>query len=278
MVNKNKLHTKTPRYPRLHELCEKALGWTALTQCLGSVNEELSSAPKTCRWGHDWVSFLLVKMIHILEYSTHSPLSIAGTHTHTHKTATPLSNSMESRLLFAAWRHWIPMRAPWWSWWHGNGAIALWGRSCTTARTEKSSPPQMPLQNHTGWPLYKAIFLYRKFFVKFLFQATTSLVYDFVGGTSLATTGSVQGRVTNSVGIHFLWCSKPLVCDFVVAGDSVETWGGFWFCSDHVYNCTGCKFQTSVVWASWLCFGRMCCDLKYDMEVEEWEWKSSSWL
>ena len=39
-------------------------------------------------------------------------------------------------------------------------------------------------------------------------------------------TDSVQGRVANSVGIHFLWCSKPLVCDFVVAGDSVETWGG----------------------------------------------------
>ena len=65
------------------------------------------------------------------------------------------------------------------------------------------TPPRIPLQNHTGWPLYKAIFLYRKFFVKFLSQATRSLVYDFVGGTSLATTDSVQGRVTNSVGIHF---------------------------------------------------------------------------
>ena len=90
----------------------------------------------------------------------------------------------------------------------------------------KITPPRTPLQNHTGWPLYKPIFLYRKFFVKFLFQATRSLVYDFVGGTFWATTDSVQGRVTNSVGIHFLWCSKPLVCDFVVAGDSVETWGG----------------------------------------------------
>ena len=84
-------------------------------------------------------------------------------------------------------------------------------------------------------PSTKRFFLYRKFFVKFLFQATTSLAYDFVGGTFLASTGSVQGRVTNSVGIHFLWCSEPLVCDFVVAGESVETWrGGFWFCSDHV--------------------------------------------
>ena len=81
----------------------------------------------------------------------------------------------------------------------------------------------MPLQNHTGWPLYKAIFLYRKFFVKFLFQATTSLVYDFVGGTSLATTGSVQGSVTNSVGILFSWCSKPLSLWFC---------SGRWFCRD----------------------------------------------
>ena len=58
---------------------------------------------------------------------------------------------MESHLLFAAWRHWIPMRAPWWSWWHGNGAIALWDHSCTTARTEKSMDLLIIQQNVESW-------------------------------------------------------------------------------------------------------------------------------
>ena len=67
----------------------------------------------------------------------------------------------------------------------------------------KGTPPPIPLQNRMGWPLYKTIFLYRKCFVKFLFKATTSMAYDFVRGTFLTATNSIQGQVCDSVG--FFW-------------------------------------------------------------------------
>ena len=43
-------------------------------------------------------------------------------------------------------------------------------------------PPNSSTESHGLTPLQND-FLYRNFFVKFLFQATTSLAYDFVGGT-----------------------------------------------------------------------------------------------
>ena len=77
------------------------------------------------------------------------------------------------------------LRIPWWNDFH------------------TPPPPEIPLQNQTGRPLYKTIFLYRESLVKFLFKATTSMAYDFARGTFLTATNSIQGQVCDSVGLFW---------------------------------------------------------------------------
>ena len=76
--------------------------------------------------------------------------------------------------------------------------------------------PPIPLQNHTGYPLYERIFLIE---IEFLFKATKSKDYNFVEGTLVRAKPSIQ-----DVGLWFcssFWLNWELEGRDISVNDSV---------------------------------------------------------